>query len=116
MCTCNAFTYRSCRYWHARFEPVDVCLAARLGLREKCQERIVNGRPDRPRAFPVIDDICDVCFPGQARAEQEEKERAEAEKKEKEAREVDNTPAFAHPALELFPSASDFEMPEGGSR
>ncbi|KAI1753185.1 hypothetical protein F4782DRAFT_529916 [Xylaria castorea] len=124
MCTCNAFTYRSCRYGHAKFEPVAVCLAARLGLRAKCQERIVNGNPDIVRAWPVIDGICDVCCPNEAKAEEEEKRTAEKTKKDEEERDkkeqkererkVDKSsfPTFTQPPLEIFPSASDFEVPE----
>ncbi|KAI0414034.1 hypothetical protein F5X98DRAFT_378176 [Xylaria grammica] len=87
MCTCNAFTYASCRYSHSKFEPVSVCFLARIGLRQKCQERIVNGHPDIVRAWPVISGTCDVCFPEKAKAEEEERKRAlkEEEKSRKEA-------------------------------
>ncbi|KAI0449158.1 hypothetical protein F5B21DRAFT_62973 [Xylaria acuta] len=124
MCTCNAFTYISCRYGHAKFEPVSVCLTARLGLRAKCQERIVNGNPDIVRAWPVISGICDVCFPVKAKAEEEERRREEKIKKEEEERikkeqkqredEADKSsfPTFIHPPLEIFSSASGFEVPE----
>ncbi|KAI1434928.1 hypothetical protein GGR50DRAFT_694584 [Xylaria sp. CBS 124048] len=81
MCTCKAFKYRSCKYEHSTFVAVDVCLAARLCLREKCQERIINGTPDRLRGWPSIDGICHVCFPKEAAAEQEAKKKAEAEAK-----------------------------------
>lgn len=102
MCTCNAFSYRSCQYGHCRFEPVDVCLAARLGVRDKCQERIINGKEGLTRAWPTIDEICPFCFPEKAVAE---------EKKKTQKREADGTTysAFSEPSMELFPSASDFE-------
>ncbi|KAH8162897.1 hypothetical protein CIB48_g5352 [Xylaria polymorpha] len=125
MCTCNAFTYRSCRYGHAKFELVTVCLAARLGLRPRCpQVRIINGHPDIVRAFPEIDGICDVCFPKEAKAEEEAKKKAEEikkvteEKAKKEQKEKEDEadkssfPTFIQPSLEAFPSASDLELPE----
>ncbi|KAI2642147.1 hypothetical protein GGS21DRAFT_487003 [Xylaria nigripes] len=113
MCTCNAFTYRSCKWEHSTFVPVSVCLAARLGLREKCQERIVNGKPDRMRAWPSIDGICHVCHPEEAVAEQEAKKIAEAEKKEKEDVMIEKIySAVVSPPLESFCSVSDFEAPE----
>ncbi|KAI0539388.1 hypothetical protein GGR58DRAFT_238430 [Xylaria digitata] len=89
MCTCNAFTYRSCRYSHSKFEPVSVCLAVRLGLRERCQQRIVNGHPDIVRAWPVISGTCNVCFPEKAKAEEEEKKKAAEEEKERMMTEVE---------------------------
>jgi hypothetical protein len=87
MCTCKAYTYRSCRWGHAKFEAETVCFLARIGLREKCQERIINGHPDIPRHFPIVDGICDVCHPREAQAEEEAKKRAEKELKIKEAKE-----------------------------
>ncbi|KAI1426317.1 hypothetical protein F5Y12DRAFT_794542 [Xylaria sp. FL1777] len=84
MCTCDAFIYGSCRFEHCKFEDVSVCLAARLGLREKCQQqRIVNGHPHIIRCFPIIDGTCNVCHPEKAKAEEEEKKRIEKEEKEK---------------------------------
>ncbi|KAK5636558.1 hypothetical protein RRF57_012270 [Xylaria bambusicola] len=79
MCNCYAYIYRSCRWGHCKFESVDTCLSARLGLREKCRERIINGNPDVVRDFPFCDGICDVCHPQEAKAEQEELKKKEAE-------------------------------------
>jgi len=90
MCVCNAFTYRSCRREHSKFVLVDVCLAARLGLRERCAARILNGHPDIPRAFPSIDGICAVCFPLEAAREEEEKKEAEEERRRREAEETES--------------------------
>ncbi|KAI0805001.1 hypothetical protein GGR55DRAFT_310467 [Xylaria sp. FL0064] len=84
MCTCNAFTYRSCHRWqHCKYQPVSVCLVARAGLRAKCQERIVNGHPDIVRCYPLIEGICEVCYPKKAAAEAEEKKRIEQEEETK---------------------------------
>lgn len=95
MCTCNAFTYRKCRYAHAKFEPVTVCLAARLRLRAKCQERIVNGHPNRVRYFPIIDATCELCFPEEARLEEEQKKAEQKQKK--------SSKGFADDSCELPP-------------
>ncbi|KAI1185873.1 hypothetical protein F5B17DRAFT_432143 [Nemania serpens] len=109
MCTCNAFTFRTCRIGHAKFEPVSVCLAARLGLRAKCQERIVNGNPNRVRDFPFVNETCDWCFPVRARAEKEEKERVVEEQREKDKLSIASSPALLSPSFEFF-AASDFEL------
>ncbi|KAI1132632.1 hypothetical protein F5Y10DRAFT_197750 [Nemania abortiva] len=82
MCTCKAYKFRSCWYEHAKFEPVSVCFLARIGLRAKCQERIVNGHPEIPRHFPIIDETCDVCYPAQARREEQERKAQKSLKKE----------------------------------
>lgn len=134
MCTCRAYTYRWCRYGHAKFESASVCLAARLCLRSKCQERIINGNPDVVRDFPVIDEVCAICEPEKAKLMEDEKKWAErlereenarraqekrAKEKErlaKEAKDADACVAFAQPSLEVFPHASDFELPETQNR
>lgn len=86
-----------------------MCLAARLGLRAKCQERIVNGNPNRVRAFPVVNETCDLCYPAKARAEKEEKERAAKRRREKDKLSIDSFPAFLSPCFAFF-VASDFEL------
>jgi hypothetical protein len=94
-----------------------VCLAARLRIREKCQERIVNGKEGHTRAWPEIEGICSYCFPDEAAAEEkrkmegERKKQAVEQKKEDEA-DTTSHPALVEPALESFPFASDFEVTE----
>ncbi|KAI1269844.1 hypothetical protein F5Y18DRAFT_422799 [Xylariaceae sp. FL1019] len=85
MCTCNAYTYASCPKGHCKFESVSTCLSARLGLRDKCQEVIVNGKEGKLRAWPVIDGTCPECFPEKAAEEQKQKKEAAAQKKKDEA-------------------------------
>ncbi|KAI1281701.1 hypothetical protein F5Y07DRAFT_353463, partial [Xylaria sp. FL0933] len=113
MCTCNAFTYRSCHRWqHCKYEPVSVCLTVRAGLRAKCQERIVNGHPDIVRCYPLIEGICEVCYPEKAAAEAEENKRVEEEEEtkrkiaEKERKEQEEK-ALAEVALPACFIASD---------
>ncbi|KAI1330605.1 hypothetical protein F5Y16DRAFT_338893 [Xylariaceae sp. FL0255] len=94
MCTCNAYTYGSCKWGHCRFESVSTCLQARLGLKE-CQARIVNGKEGELRAWPVIPGICAVCFPKEAAAEAEEKQQKEQKKVEEATKKVQDLPESA---------------------
>ncbi|KAI1115491.1 hypothetical protein F5Y14DRAFT_130699 [Nemania sp. NC0429] len=111
MCTCNAFNFRHCRHAHAKFEPVSVCLTARLGLRAKCQERIVNGNPNRVRDFPVVDEFCNICYPARSRAESEEKKRKAREQRqmERDMSSINYLVAFFSPCFAFF-AAPDFEL------
>ncbi|KAI1337271.1 hypothetical protein F5Y15DRAFT_390794 [Xylariaceae sp. FL0016] len=73
MCECSAFYYAKCKRSCIKFVPTKTCLIPKLGLGEKCIQKIVNGNPNVPRDFPTTDDICSACYPHEANVQEEER-------------------------------------------
>ncbi|RYP12487.1 hypothetical protein DL765_007286 [Monosporascus sp. GIB2] len=80
MCKYNAFYYQKCKKNHVKYDRIRQCWTNQLSLDAVnpalyCSERIVNGDPNVPRKFPSTDDICPICCPKEASAQQEERKK-----------------------------------------